>query len=391
MPYYGESLHCWISNTPIQERIRLAPSIIYQLVDACSVLCANDIQHTDIKPANILIRGNCVTLIDYNIYSIRGVDGWVDSVGTWCYVAPETLLYGIVRDTSMVWSIGVLLAELVYKYPLHAQVSDINSREQWQQIVLKLKDKSAHLQLSARHYQLMSTEFAMLYKKCTKWNPSKRPSYAAILNFLETSFPLAISHCVRTPNVLITLPVKCNKRSDRHECIDAIVKFCKLNVEFWRLLYRSIWLLDMSNSDAKDIVYICLSIAYIFHGYNMDEHWFKLLKRTLPLESLVDTATLMSRTLAVCEALEWRVYDKSADTLAMDMGVPVKKIVKHLPIVMKNLSDDYDGKIVADELLKASTSSDINDADCIGDQSAPNVHCSKCESVAQGANAIAES
>jgi serine/threonine protein kinase len=119
MPYHGLPLADWISRTPKDRRLAKLPMLLYQLASACEALLINDIQHTDIKPMNILIgEDEQLVLIDYNIYSVKTVTAWVDGKGTWCYVAPEILIDSKPHDNSMTWSIGILISEILSGYPL---------------------------------------------------------------------------------------------------------------------------------------------------------------------------------------------------------------------------------------------------------------------------------
>lgn len=79
------------------------------------MLHANGIVHADIKPDNIVVdANNVVTLIDFGVSAdllycseVRG------RVGTWPYMAPEVCRGESITYPADMWSLGVVLGEMV--------------------------------------------------------------------------------------------------------------------------------------------------------------------------------------------------------------------------------------------------------------------------------------
>jgi serine/threonine protein kinase len=90
--------------------------IIASIIKQCMLLNKLGIQHTDLKPSNILINETTkeVTIIDYNICSIKSSGkthfGWSFGIGTWCFCAPEIIYNEEPSDTSCMdyWSFNCI-------------------------------------------------------------------------------------------------------------------------------------------------------------------------------------------------------------------------------------------------------------------------------------------
>ena len=208
-PYAGTTLHHWIRKNLLARRRSCALHILRGLAQIALPLAERGIQNTDTKPANILIHETptdpdlfAVSLIDYNLVSMRicsepaapGAPGgpaapegeWSASFGTWCYCAPELLNNGVPHDKSPVWTLGVILACIVYKFPYEGysslKTNQLNSEKFWKKAFAKLRaEDPMHLALPATHRQHFTPYMTSLYKRCTAWNPRDRPSLAELL------------------------------------------------------------------------------------------------------------------------------------------------------------------------------------------------------------------
>lgn len=350
MPYYGVSLHDWIRNTPQQQRITMLPSIIFQLVDACAYLLDNDLQHTDIKPANILIDDlTKVTLIDFNIYSVRTITGWVDSVGTWCFVAPEILHNDRPHTKSMVWSIGLIIAEICCGYPLgpiEKLTANINDRRQWQSLMRRMeKNHKSGLPMSSFHCSNMPTNYVKWYNQCTRWNPDERPSLNDLLQQVSVTE-------LSTQNRAICFTVVPSRSLRRNEIIDTIHAFCISHKGLTSLFYRSIWLYDSYDHDDDHSIAGCIGLAYTMFGFTVDDGFMNGLNAIVTTTNSVRVVDIEDAMLNICVTLDWQLYDKAADMLALSAGIKENDIIANLPIVMKRLECPYDGLIVAEALFK---------------------------------------
>jgi hypothetical protein len=200
-PYAGTTLHHWIRKNLLARRRSCALHILRGLAQIALPLAERGIQNTDTKPANILIHETptdpdmfAVSLIDFNLVSMRtgrapgGAGGgeWSASFGTWCYCAPELLNDGAPHDKSPVWTLGVILACILYKFPYEGYSSlkteQLNSQKFWKSAFAKLRaDDPLHLPLPAAHRQHFTPYMTSVYRRCTAWDPNGRPSLGELL------------------------------------------------------------------------------------------------------------------------------------------------------------------------------------------------------------------
>lgn len=106
--------------------------IFYEIVNGLHVLHQNGIIHCDLKPDNILICDDGVVKItDYDLSHIcDDEDGFVSShiFGTLNYVAPESYDLRIYSKKSDMWSLGVILYNmLTHRFPHNMDLSTVNS------------------------------------------------------------------------------------------------------------------------------------------------------------------------------------------------------------------------------------------------------------------------
>ena len=422
MPYYGEPLHIWVNTTHKYQRINRIRDLICQLAEACQALLDYDLQHTDIKPSNILIdKIGQLTLIDYNIYSVRTILGWSDSIGTWCYVAPEILFRDEPHDTSMVYSIGIIIAEICGGFPLgniHNLVKDVHNRKHWQSFIQKLKNTyPMSLPLSSYHLRNLPEEFQELFTMCTCWSPEQRPSLQQIISHLRKDHP-------RPPQPLHNKIIKSNyispcKSPKRNEIIDKITNYCLSKSQLHPLLYHSIWLFDAYGKDDDLSVASCITVSYVIIGYTPDDEYVSYLNKYIssdpptpadppsPTDSLTDpdpptypppadpSSKLLSPSdsladpdpptypppadppsdppsptdpplthvpnsdsaitltsiekcmITIATDLNWNLYHKGADSIALSCGVSISNILRELPAILKRKKSPYTNLTIA--------------------------------------------
>lgn len=106
-----------------------------QIVNGLDWIHTNGIIHNDIKPDNILITDNYRTLKICDFGFSNQFNDKNDNIicGTPIYMAPEILKYKNSDTYSDIWSLGIILYELVYGYHPYKSVKDIKS------IILYLK------------------------------------------------------------------------------------------------------------------------------------------------------------------------------------------------------------------------------------------------------------
>jgi hypothetical protein len=118
----GESLEDALRRGPME--IALASHYISQVLRALEFAHQRGVIHRDIKPANILIAtGGIVKLTDFGIArSNTGprLTGTGLAVGTLAYMAPEQILSAQSDARSDIYSLGLMLYEMVTGYrPIH--------------------------------------------------------------------------------------------------------------------------------------------------------------------------------------------------------------------------------------------------------------------------------
>ena len=116
MAYYeGETLKDKIANGPIpaDQAIDYAAQIAKGLAKAHEA----DIVHRDIKPANIIITNdNTVKIVDFGLAKMTGETQLTktgSTIGTIAYMSPEQLKGEEVDHRTDIWSLGVVLYEMV--------------------------------------------------------------------------------------------------------------------------------------------------------------------------------------------------------------------------------------------------------------------------------------
>jgi TolB-like protein len=110
----GESLAERLERGPLTDRI--ATDIARQAASALAAAHALGIVHCDVKPANIILSADGrVRLMDFGIARVPGRPGpWGNAIaGTPAYMSPEQRLGGEPDPGWDLWSLGVLLHELL--------------------------------------------------------------------------------------------------------------------------------------------------------------------------------------------------------------------------------------------------------------------------------------
>ncbi|MFG3578741.1 protein kinase domain-containing protein [Micromonospora chersina] len=105
----GRSLAQLLSGGPLPWRV--AVLICAQVAAALAAAHRRGIVHRDVKPANVMVAGTGVKLVDFGISATSGdPDGLSEGLlGTPAYLAPERLEQGAVRPATDVYALGLLL------------------------------------------------------------------------------------------------------------------------------------------------------------------------------------------------------------------------------------------------------------------------------------------
>lgn len=86
-----------------------------QLCSAIAYLHRAGIVHLDLKPSNIVAEAGRAKVIDLSVARRPGRAR--PGVGTWCYMAPEQAIGGLVGFAADVWGIGIVLHEALSGEP----------------------------------------------------------------------------------------------------------------------------------------------------------------------------------------------------------------------------------------------------------------------------------
>ncbi len=113
--YEGETLKEKIERTPL--KIDEALNIAVQAAEGLNNAHKKGIVHRDIKAANIMItHEGVVKILDFGLAKLKGQSKLTktgDTVGTVSYMSPEQTRGGEVDHRSDIWSLGVVLYEMI--------------------------------------------------------------------------------------------------------------------------------------------------------------------------------------------------------------------------------------------------------------------------------------
>jgi len=211
MSYNGKTLHDVIHRHSKAMRWSSAGKLIDQLAQYCLNLLMNGIQHTDLKPGNVLLDGDSdFHLIDFNCMSLSVPCAfgpsklyrrkWACSIGSWQYLSPEILWTSLPQDNSMVWSIGmVVLHYLLGEHP----ISDARmfkyikkvavTRDEWRKMMTKMRRKyPSSLQLEKKFTDSLDGWWPKL-QPLLEWNPHNRWSLETLLRVFHVEDPIVVN------------------------------------------------------------------------------------------------------------------------------------------------------------------------------------------------------
>ena len=120
MDYYdGETLKEKIARGPLREKEAI--DITSQITDGLVKAHEMGVVHRDIKPANIMVtKDGVVKILDFGLAKLAGQTKMTKTgttVGTVCYMSPEQARGDQVDQRSDIWSIGVIIYEMLAGEP----------------------------------------------------------------------------------------------------------------------------------------------------------------------------------------------------------------------------------------------------------------------------------
>lgn len=350
MPYYGKMLHTVISTVPQSGREQFTLHVATQLVDICLHLLHNGIQHTDLKPSNILLNTHDqVTIIDLNNVSTMALQNdqitWSEGIGTWNYAAPEIVYYSAPTDTSMVWSIGILLALMMTdSFPLekkqHPRKDTISRRKFWQTTYKTFQKTNTYLPLPSKHQCVMSEQLQYIYERCTQFDPSDRLT----MSELRSMIYIYRNRTTPPPLLLHTISWTADPtRISKHTRYDLICKIFDVCSEFNKLhLFSQIvsWIDRLPFEVLHDVdVAGCFCLAWMIHGdYVFDDpDTTSRLSKILDIPNVEDI--LMLHMIEIGTALDWNMWEKPFEVYMKQLNCPVN--VNKILDIMLNVSQPY--------------------------------------------------
>lgn len=180
--------------------------IIQQVISAIGYLHNRGIVHRDIKPQNIMLKGDIIKLTDFG--TARQGDAMKEVKGTFRYMAPEVYKGEPHSLPCDIWSVGCLACELflcVPKFMEHASILG----ELTTTATPYLDDVPANPVLR---------DFVF---KCFKMNPAERPTAQELLSHPLLSTSAFSADIERLPNVFTAPPRSQNQSAHQAFSLDS--------------------------------------------------------------------------------------------------------------------------------------------------------------------------
>ncbi|KAK3160359.1 hypothetical protein QOZ80_1BG0058470 [Eleusine coracana subsp. coracana] len=150
--------------------------------------------HMDLKPANILLDENMVPKIaDFGLARLFGEEQTRTCTksceGTVGYMAPEYINRGIITKSLDIFSLGVIIIEIVTGHKEYPEVTETSS-EEFTEIVLKNWRNRLKKELGSTSAVINNEEIRRCIQiglACVKLDRSKRPTISQIVKILHES------------------------------------------------------------------------------------------------------------------------------------------------------------------------------------------------------------
>ena len=153
--------------------------LLQQTLQALVYLHRQGILHRDVKPENVLVSDGAVRVLDFGLAAVK--EQVSDSVGTWAYIAPETLENNLPTEAADLYAIGVIAYELFAgRHPFNPQSA---------QFVDQLLDEPPDLSALEVNDALRQVIGRLLEKDSAVRYPSAEATIAAFSEALEQPIP----------------------------------------------------------------------------------------------------------------------------------------------------------------------------------------------------------
>jgi serine/threonine protein kinase len=231
MPYLGITLNDYVRNIPVKDRLHELTRIMTQVIDICNEMMHQGVLHTDLKPANILVdvKTKDVHVIDFNVIALRkNTSTWNEGIGTWNYAPPEIVQNLQPTNTSLTWTISMMLASLAYRYPYPSKSckpssKHLASRRFWYKLQKELSSShEAHWPVPPDYIDRFPDVWIQLFRDAWHWNPQTR------ITLKELQYRLDSYHKPRIPQQITwECDPKCLCACIRAKIINWFFRFCK--------------------------------------------------------------------------------------------------------------------------------------------------------------------
>jgi serine/threonine-protein kinase ULK/ATG1 len=157
---------------------------IKQLVDGLYYLQKKNIVHRDIKPANILLKNDIIKIADFGFARmLNDSTSMMDTIcGSPLYMAPEILFKTKYSSKSDLWSVGVIIYQMIYhKHPYKNSKSII-------ELIKKMEEDDIDFEENS-----ISRDCIDLMKELLDLSPTRRMSWNELKNhewFIDTNIPI---------------------------------------------------------------------------------------------------------------------------------------------------------------------------------------------------------
>lgn len=317
--FKGCTLTEWKIHTPLAKRIEIMPSIISQLLSILIFLEQHGIYYTDLRPCNLLWEYQTLTLIDYSCISLQycyhNKLEWTPAIGTWNYAAPEVIFNENVFSNSIIWSIGMIVCELLDDYPIqtkyYPKYTTKNSQTYWKDLLYTIYKEEEQSIAFKNSYQNLPQSWKEWIFKMMYWDVTKRITKQQLLQEILTTYslqPLTISH------KLPTSAIPYHRKDYRSKYLNKLYTFALSIDELYKIcLTIYIWDLYTPHIDSKNEINT-LCAAWILCGTLMGQYAYES-DTTLELCKYFKTnyKKVYPYIWKIGEKTYWNLYQKSTD------------------------------------------------------------------------------
>lgn len=323
--YKGLNLNEWKKCYSREHIIKTLPDIISQLLSICIFLELHGIFYTDLKLCNLLWDGNKLYLIDYNCISFQILYknnlSRTDAVGTWMYAAPELILTSKISKYSSVWSIGMIICELLDDYPINTIYypkynTIINDKSNWNNIYNNIyASESKNNTAFINSYKNIPYPWNRWVRKMICWVPKNRISKVELLHEINNLFNLIPIQITYTPKTY-AYPYH-NKYNNqlREKFIKMIYDYSKPIEQEYKVC-NAIYIWDSyssqihSNNETLALVAAWNIVSIILNEYTYDDVENEYLCELFSIDNYEDVYKYIWK---ICEFCDWNLYQKSTD------------------------------------------------------------------------------